>query len=526
MKTNTRSPRKEIMWYKVRELFINEKLSKSEIKRRTGLDRVTIRKYLSMSESEFMDYVDKRRSSVKILDGYYGLVKQLLNKDAGYSAAQIEDLLKERDPDFFKVNSKTVYNFVQYVRLAEGISKPVVSIRQMEKLPETAYGYEAQVDFGERWQERENGSKVKVYFFAMVLSRSRYKFVCFQAHPFTASSTVDAHEKAFAYFEGIPRKIIYDQDKVLLKSENLGDYLMTDVFRKYRQQTGFEAEFCHKADPQSKGKIENVIGYVKKNFLRGRAFSSIELLNEQVLGWLERTANGKQHAGTQLYPIREWAIEKKHLLAVECAYYKPIEQKPYQVRKDNTISYRGNFYDLPLGTYQGHNTVVYMEVEDEKIRLYDQNQILVVQHPVCAEKGKTIRNTSHKRDREGKLATYRSEVLKLMDGDNQTVLVQFVDLVHKRYPRHLRDNLQVLKKCITDYPLTSVMWALDFCIKHEQYNAYKVVEAALHHQQQEQNKLKAHIRFVPRITSESTQDMTPQRSSIHVYEDLIGLWKG
>lgn len=70
-----------------------------------------------------------------------------------------------------------------------------------------------------------------------------------------------------------------------------------------------------------------------------------------------------------------------------------------------------------------------MEVEDEKIRLYDQNQMLVVQHPVCAEKGKTIRNTSHKRDREGKLATYRGEVLKLMDGDNQTVLVKFVDLI-------------------------------------------------------------------------------------------------
>lgn len=182
--------------------------------------------------------------------------------------------------------------------LAEGISKPLVSIRQMEKLPETAYGYEAQGDFGERWQERENGSKVKFYFFAMVLSRSRYKFVYFQMHPFTSSSTVDAHEKAFAYFEGIPRKIIYDQDKVLLKSENPGDYLMTDVFRKYRQQKGFEAEFCHKADPQSKGKIENVTGYVKKNFWQGRAFSSIELLNEQVLGWMERTANGKQHAGT------------------------------------------------------------------------------------------------------------------------------------------------------------------------------------------------------------------------------------
>ncbi len=525
MKTNLKLPRKEIMWYKVRELFINEKLSKSEIKRRTGLDRVTIRKYLSMSESEFMDYVQKRRTSVKILDGYYGLVKQLLNKDSGYSAAQIEDLLKERDPDFVGVNSKTVYNFVQHVRLAEGISKPMVSIRQMEKLPETAYGYEAQVDFGERWQAREDGTRVKVYFFAMVLSRSRYKFVCFQTHPFTTSSTVDAHERAFAYFEGIPQKIIYDQDKVLLKDENLGDYLLTKAFRSYRQETGFEAEFCHKADPQSKGKIENVIGYVKKNFLRGRTFISIDLLNEQAIGWLARTANGKKHAGTHLYPVREWAIEKKHLRPYACAYYKPVEQKSYKVRPDNTISYSGNFYSLPLGTYQGSNTVVKVEIEDEQLRVYNTIQELIAQHSVCVEKGKTIRNTSHKREREGKLATYKAEVVKLMAQDNQQVLVKFIELVHKRHPRHMRDNLQVLKKCITDYPVKSVVWALELCLRNEQYNGHKVVDAAQYHHQKECIKVKKYIQFVPRISKESTQDMTPQKSSINVYENLIKVWK-
>lgn len=525
MKTNLITPRKEFMWYKVRELFINEKFSISEIRRRTGLDRSTIRKYLSMSESEFMDFVQRSRISSKKLDDYYDLVKQLLSKYPDYSAAQIEDLLKERDPEIVKVHSKTYYNYVQGVRKKEGISKPSKSIRQMEKLPETAYGFEAQVDFGERWQEQEDGSRIKVYFFSMVLSRSRYKYVYFQIYPFTASTTVDAHEKAFSYFEGIPKKIIYDQDKVLLKNENLGDYLLTDVFRKYRQQTGFEAEFCHKADPQSKGKIENVIGYVKKNFLPGRTFTSIDQLNIQALGWLERTANSKEHAGTRLYPVSEWAVEKKHLLALKEAYYTPVGRKSYQVRKDNTISYKGNFYDLPRGTYQGHNTVVLMEVEDNQIRLYNDNGTLIIQHAVSKEKGKTIRSTTNTRQREGKLSKYREEVVDLIDVQGRDVLTKFVDLIHKRHPRHLRDNLQVLKKCIADYPIKSVMWAMDFCIQHEQYNAHKAVEAAQYHMNQNEVKSSPHIQFIPRIKEDLTKNMTPQKSSIVVYDKILRIWK-
>jgi len=115
--------------------------------------------------------------------------------------------------------------------------------------------------------------------------------------------------------------------------------------------------------------------------------------------------------------------------------------------------------------------------------------------------------------------------LKLMDNDNRRVLTEFVELVHKRHPRHLRDNLQVLKRCLMDYSTKSVMLELEFCIKHEQYNAYKVIEAAAHHQEQEQIKVKAHIRFVPRISKDSTRDMTPQKSSINVYENVIELWK-
>ncbi len=104
-------------------------------------------------------------------------------------------------------------------------------------------------------------------FFALVLSRSRYKYVFFQTTPFTGKTAVQAHEQAFRYIEGIPGKLLYDQDSVFLKSENLGDYLLADDFRRYRDERGISVEFCRKADPpQSKGRVENVVGYVKTTF--------------------------------------------------------------------------------------------------------------------------------------------------------------------------------------------------------------------------------------------------------------------
>lgn len=74
---------------------------------------------------------------------------------------------------------------------------------------------------------------MKVYFFAMVLQRSRYKFIYLQNVPFTAKTTVYAHHLAFRYFGGMPMKVIYDQDKKMLVRENFGDYVMTEEFAKY-----------------------------------------------------------------------------------------------------------------------------------------------------------------------------------------------------------------------------------------------------------------------------------------------------
>jgi len=227
------------MWYKVKELW-NTGLNKSQISKELGIDRGTVRKYLQMDEDTFMLWINKPRRLPKKLSPYYKYVKGLLEKTPYLSSAQVEDRLKENFKDLPEVDSKTVYNFVKSIREQHDLQKyKEYTGRHYQKLPEVEYGSEAQVDFGECYIQSTDSKRKKIYFFAMVLSRSRQKFIYCQHLPFTTQTANYAHELAFEYFGGIPCRIIYDQDRVFVTDENLGDILLTEGFSRFCQQYPF-----------------------------------------------------------------------------------------------------------------------------------------------------------------------------------------------------------------------------------------------------------------------------------------------
>ena len=61
----------------------------------------------------------------------------------------------------------------------------------------------------------------------------------------------------------------------------------------------FTANFCHKHEPETKAKIENILHIIKQGFLKGRIYIGIDLLNVVCLEWLDRFANGDYYASTK-----------------------------------------------------------------------------------------------------------------------------------------------------------------------------------------------------------------------------------
>lgn len=518
--------KKIYMWYKVNELN-REGLNKSQISKELKIDRATVRKYLTMSESEFLSWISNPRRMPKKLSEYYNFVKSLLERYSFLSSAQVEDRLKEAFPDLPNVSSKTVYNFVQSIRNAHNITKyKEKSLRHYQKLPEVEYGSEAQVDFGEKIMYYANGDRQKVYFFVMQLSRSRYKFVYYQNIPFTTETAIYAHELGFEYFEGIPRRIIYDLDKVFVVDENFGDIRLTSKFGAFVDKHPFESVFCRKSDPESKGKIENVVGYVKNNFLSGRVYTNIDSLQAESELWLSRTANKKLHGTTKKSPESEWEIEKQYLLPYAGSPQKPNFILPeYKVRKDNVVLYRGNTYSLPIDTYRDRDSVVLLEDTGDSLCFYSKEKGKIAEHKKSYGKGEYIRNTDHIRIKSKRLQESEDTLLSKLN--NTSKAIYFLDLFKKDKPRYYHDNIRAILKHIDSYEGAVIEKAIDFCMENSVFNANEFNQMLSYYKNEGINYLRTYRVQLPKVKYSYTEDksLTPKTSNIIIYEQIFKINK-
>jgi len=505
------------MYYKIKEL-ISKGFSKARISRELGISRKTLYHYFSMPEKEFLQWADKVYSKPQKLYAYEELISGWLKKDNDLSAYQVHDWLLEHVPEL-NVTRRTVSSYVMGIRKRHHIPKPPVSKRDFVQVPEQPYGKQAQVDFGEFNMITEGETRRKVYFFGMVLSRSRHKFFHFQLSPFTALDTVRAHEEAFEYFGGIPQQIVYDQDKVLLVDENKGELILTEAFRAYVTQRRFSTYFCRKADPQSKGKVENIIKYIKTNFLKNRKFTEIGLLNRQAKAWLERTGNGAIHGSTHKIPAEELKAEQPHL-----AQFFPLDQskaplKSYRLRKDNTISFKGNFYSVPQGTYQGQGTEVLVSIEEEELVIYDQNRQEIAKHLVCLEKGKLISNSHHRRSNTHKI----NELITIAEAhfSNPNMARGYFEQIRELKPRYIRDQIQMIIDYSKSAPVSINDQVLDFCLTNNIFSArdFGAVITSLGGEQPLQTIPSPDL--LHKDIDRSQYNQVPQQSNIDTYETII-----
>ncbi len=301
--------------------------------------------------------------------------------------------------------------------------------------------------------------------------------------------------------------------------ENLGKIILTSTFRQYTKSRNFNLHFCRKADPESKGKVENVIQYVKKNFLYNRLYQEIEALNIEAIAWLARTANYLPHNYTKKCPDSEFSIEKQHLNPYTPMTIENKEHKKYSVRKNNTINYSSCFYTVPMGTYQGDKTEVAVKINEGIIEIYSLNNEFICSHKISRLKGKTISNTSHRRDTSKSL----NEMITQAAGcfTNRELAIKYFDQIREKLPRYTRDHLQVILKAAKDIDKEPADKALDFCIKNNVLNGHEweqVLHVFLH--DSSYSKIQDEVILLDKNNLEKAEQ-TPQISDIEHYEDII-----
>ena len=191
---------------------------------------------------------------------------------------------------------------------------------------------------------------------------------------------------------------------------------------------GFQPVACNVRKANEKGRVENGVGYVKKNFLNGLELPSFSAVNPAAVQWRDTVANVRIHGETHRKPIDLFAEEKPRL--------KPLPLMPYDCAVVRPISANGccqvildtNRYSVPH-LYASQKLT--LKLYPDQLLLF-HNERLIATHPRSYERRQKIRNPDH--DKE--LLAYRKKAR------DQTLLLSFLALSSQAesYARKLEEK--------------------------------------------------------------------------------------
>jgi len=210
-----------------------------------------------------------------------------------------------------------------------------------------APGQCAQVDWGSWGSIRVGNTRRRLSFFALVLCHSRQLYVEFTLGQ-SQEQWLACHEHAFEYLGGVPAEIMVDNCKTAVLARPPGAApVFNPTYLDFARHHGFAIKACAPRRPQQKGRIENGVGYIKKNFLAGLQLTDFAPLNPAARVWLDTVANVRLHGESQRRPVDLFAEEKPHLRPLPAAPYDAALIRPVRATHRCRVVVDTNRYSVP-----------------------------------------------------------------------------------------------------------------------------------------------------------------------------------
>jgi transposase len=290
----------------IKDLHEHQGLTASQIAHALALDPRTVAYWLR--QERFQPRKSTPRASK--LAPFKPQIVQMLDKYP-YSAAQVFQRLREQG---FAGSYSIVKAYVRTVR-----PKRQPAFLKLAFAP----GECAQVDWGSFGSVPVGQTSRRLSFFVIVLCYSRMMYV-----EFTVSQTMEhflaCHQHAFEFFGGIPKKVMVDNLKSAVLTRVLGEApVFNPKYLDFATHCGFTIAPCNVGKGNEKGRVENGVGYVKKNFLAGLELPDFSALNPAARQWLDTVANVRLHSETREKPVQAWHKERPYL--------SPLPMHPFDI---------------------------------------------------------------------------------------------------------------------------------------------------------------------------------------------------
>jgi transposase len=323
----------------------------------------------------------RRRQQVKRpskLDPFKGQIVGLLERHP-YTAQQLLQQIRTQ-------SYAGGYSILKaFVRLVRPVRKPAF-LRL-----EFAAGECAQVDWGSYGSITVGSARRRLSFFVMVLCYSRMIYVEFTLSE-GREQFLSCHRHALEFFGGSPAKVMIDNLKSGVLEHPPGmPPRFNPRYLDFAAHYGFTPVACQVRKGNEKGRVENGVGYVKKNFLNGLELPSFSALNPAAQQWRDTVANVRVHGETHCKPIERFAQEKPLLRPLPPLPYDCALVRPSTANGCCRVVLDTNRYTVP---YLYASQKLTLKIYPDQLLLYHQEK-LIATHLRSYDRRQDIRNPDH-----------------------------------------------------------------------------------------------------------------------------------
>ena len=344
--------------------MIKEKrMIEAQMLRKQGFKQKEIAERLNVSDRTVRSYLSKpackRKKVLRLskLDTFMAFIKSLISEKPWYNCMVLFERLKT----------------IGYTGKISILRDHIAQVRRKVLLEavirfETEPGLQAQVDWKEFGKQMVNGVWQKLYAFVMVLGFSRKAYVCFTTS-MTANILLWCHIRAFEYFNGVPKEILYDNMKTAFICNSEGEFYPNRRLLAFANHYGFTPKRCMIYRPQTKGKVERFIDYVENNFWLGYEAEDyhIDMLDEAAVDWLGRIDNIGLRDFNESRADR-FLREKDVLTRMPVNPFDCRDENICIVNRESLINIDTNRYSVPP-RYIGEQLAVLIDVRRQNAEL-------------------------------------------------------------------------------------------------------------------------------------------------------------
>ena len=217
------------------------------------------------------------------------------------------------------------------------------------------------------------GTGIKV--FCAVLAWSRFRLVRF-ARDETAVTTFALLAECFEVLGGVPAKVLADRMGCLKGGTVAGVVIPTPDYVRFATHYRFSPDFCRPADPESKGIVEHLVGYAKRDLPMPGDLDDLRDWNQAAERWCD-DRNRSEHSEICAIPNVRLETERGLLRGLPSARPRIGQVELRKVDKLSTIRVASVRYSVPSRLVgQRVEAVTY----DGRVRIYDLEGELVAQH--------------------------------------------------------------------------------------------------------------------------------------------------